>query len=172
MHPILVRILKQGIPVAVILAVVGFVLAEAAGMWFAMQSAGDSTVRVTVGDATGSADGGKELTRALRTRMPFTMAAERGSSASSRTVPRSLKRMGTPSRRATTRPAKSAGLASLPATRTSVSWGPNSRRPAGISRFSAASVASTCSMGTACAASRSGSSSTTMARFSVPIKVT
>jgi hypothetical protein len=77
MHPILVRILKQGIPVAVILAVVGFVLAEGAGMWFAMQSGGDSTVRVTVGSAPvdPSADGGKDLTRALRTRMPFTMAA-------------------------------------------------------------------------------------------------
>jgi hypothetical protein len=78
MHPILVRILKQGIPVALILAAVGFVLAEAAGMWFAMQSGGDSTVRVTVGDATVPADpssGGNDLTRALRTRMPFTMAA-------------------------------------------------------------------------------------------------
>jgi hypothetical protein len=77
MHPILVRILKQGIPVALILAVVGFVLAEAAGMWFAMQSAGDSTVRVTVGDTPidPSANGGKDLTRALRTRMPLTLAA-------------------------------------------------------------------------------------------------
>lgn len=77
MHPILVRILKQGIPVAIILAVVGYVLAEAAGMWFAMQSGGNSTVRVTVGNTPvdPSADGGKDLTRALRTRMPFTLAA-------------------------------------------------------------------------------------------------
>src|SRR5918994_5322510 len=74
MHPILVRILKQGIPVALILAAVGFLMAEAAGMFFAMQSGGDSSVRVTVGDAPESANAGEDLTRTLQRRLPFTLA--------------------------------------------------------------------------------------------------
>jgi hypothetical protein len=75
MHPIPVRILKQGIPVALILAAVGFLMAEAAGIFFAMQSGGDSSVRVTVGDAPASADAGEDLTRTLQRRLPFTLAA-------------------------------------------------------------------------------------------------
>jgi hypothetical protein len=75
MHPILVRILKQGIPVALILAAVGFLMAEAAGIFFAMQSGGDSSVRVTVGDAPESANAGEDLTRTLQRRLPFTLAA-------------------------------------------------------------------------------------------------
>jgi hypothetical protein len=75
MHPILVRVLKSGIPVAVILAVFGYLMAEAAGMWLGGQ--GDSAVRVTVGPtADGSPDaGGEDVTRALRRRLPFTLAA-------------------------------------------------------------------------------------------------
>ena len=75
MHPILARILKQGIPVALILAAVGFLMAQAAGMFFAAQSGGDSSLRVTVGDAPASADGGDDLARALQRRLPFTLAA-------------------------------------------------------------------------------------------------
>ncbi|MBK8230220.1 MAG: hypothetical protein IPK72_06460 [Candidatus Eisenbacteria bacterium] len=80
---------------------------------------------------------------------PLTRAAERASSASSRTVPRSLIRIGTPARSATTRRLKSAGEVIRPATRKSVSFGPYSSRPAGSSRFSVRSVAITCSTGTA-----------------------
>jgi hypothetical protein len=77
MRPILIRILKQGIPVALILAVVGYVMAESAGMWFAMQAGGDSSLRVTVGDAdpVPAGNGGQDLTRILRTRLPLTLAA-------------------------------------------------------------------------------------------------
>ena len=74
MHPILIRILKQGIPVALILAVIGYLMAEAAGMFFATQG-GDSAVRITVGNAPPSEDGGEDLTRALQRRLPFTLAA-------------------------------------------------------------------------------------------------
>ncbi len=99
---------------------------------------------------------------------PLTSAAERGSSASSRTTPRSLKRIGTPARLVTTKPSKSCAVRRRPVTRTSVSFGPNSTRPAGTSRFSARSVCMTKSSGTACAASFSGASSTTTARVSPP----
>jgi hypothetical protein len=64
MHPILVRILKQGIPVALILAAIGYLMAEAGGMFIAMQSGGESTVNA-----------GEHLTRTLQRRLPFTMAA-------------------------------------------------------------------------------------------------
>lgn len=75
MHPILVRILKQGIPVALFLAVVGYLMAEAAGMMLASQSgSGGSSVRATAGGAPTPA-GGEDLTRALQRRLPFTLAA-------------------------------------------------------------------------------------------------
>jgi hypothetical protein len=64
MHPILIRILKQGIPVALILAAIGFLMSEAAGMFIAVQSGGDSSVNV-----------GEHLTRTLQRRLPFTLAA-------------------------------------------------------------------------------------------------
>jgi hypothetical protein len=73
MHPTLVRILKQGIPVAAVLALVGYVMAEAAGMWVGGQ-AERSSVRVTM-DAPGAPDvSGEDLSRVLRTRLPFTLA--------------------------------------------------------------------------------------------------
>ena len=74
MHPVLVRILKQGIPVALILAALGYLMAEAAGMFFSMQAGGDSSIRVTVGDAPATADGSEDLTRSLQRRLPFTLA--------------------------------------------------------------------------------------------------
>jgi hypothetical protein len=64
MHPILVRILKQGIPVALVLAVIGYLMAEAGGMFIAMQAGGES-----------SANAGEHLTKTLQRRLPFTMAA-------------------------------------------------------------------------------------------------
>ncbi len=76
MHPLLVRVLKSGLPVAVILALFGYLLAEAAGMWLGGQ--GDSSVRVTVGPpaADGSSSAGdQDVAQALRRRLPFTLAA-------------------------------------------------------------------------------------------------
>jgi hypothetical protein len=64
MHPTLVRILKQGIPVALILAAIGYLMAEVGGMFIAMQAGGESSVNA-----------GEHLTRTLQRRLPFTMAA-------------------------------------------------------------------------------------------------
>ena len=72
MHPVLVRILKQGIPVAVILAVIGYVMAEAAGML--VGGPGEASVRVPTGGADG-AEVEQDVTRALRSQMPLTLAA-------------------------------------------------------------------------------------------------
>ncbi len=114
--------------------------------------------------------------RTLRMSMPMagtpsTIAAERGSSASSRVTATSPSRMGTPPRMSTTRRSNSAGSCNRPATRTSRSPGPNSSRPAGTSRFSEASVAMICATVTDRAAMRSGSISTAITRFSAPMTV-
>jgi hypothetical protein len=69
----LIRILKQGIPVALILAVIGYVMAGVAGMWLSSHSGSDTSVRVTVENS--SADTGETLTQAMQLRLPLTLAA-------------------------------------------------------------------------------------------------
>lgn len=62
MRPVLIRILKSGLPTALILLVIGFLLSEAAGLWAASQD----TRGATSSDAVAAA---------LRQRLPFAMAA-------------------------------------------------------------------------------------------------
>jgi hypothetical protein len=59
MRPVLLRILKRGLPTAAILAVLGTVMADLAGMWVSSQS-----------PATGD-----DFAQTLRYRMPLAMAA-------------------------------------------------------------------------------------------------
>ena len=72
MRHLLLRILKNGLITAVGLAVLGYVLAEGAGVWVAAQP----TLRPAAEGVT-AAPGPvppEELARQLRTRLPFTLA--------------------------------------------------------------------------------------------------
>ena len=65
MRDTLLRILKNGVPTAVILAGLGWLMAEAAGMWVAGQA-------VTRSDPVG---GGEDVADMFRSRLPLSMAA-------------------------------------------------------------------------------------------------
>ena len=62
----LIRVLKSGVPTALMLAALGWVMAEGAGMWLAGQ---------TVGRSGAPYDSGSDVAGTLRTRLPFAMAA-------------------------------------------------------------------------------------------------
>jgi hypothetical protein len=74
MNGTLLRILKHGLPVAVVLGLLGWGFAEGAGMWLA----GEATVR-PVAEPSGSmptpAEPSDDVAGELRSRIPFTMAA-------------------------------------------------------------------------------------------------
>lgn len=72
MKNVAVRILKQGLPVAVVLGLLGWAFAEAAGMVLA----GQALVRPAGVDADGvPAAASNDVAGMLRGRLPFTMAA-------------------------------------------------------------------------------------------------
>jgi hypothetical protein len=74
MHPVLARILKKGLVAAIVLGLVGVLIAEAAGAFFAAQSA-DAQFRVTVVSAADPAAEGEDLVPVLRRRLPLVLAA-------------------------------------------------------------------------------------------------
>lgn len=64
MRPYLLKLLKNGLPTAAILAAIGFLFAQLAGMWYVSESGGrTSTV------------GADEIADTLQWRLPLTMAA-------------------------------------------------------------------------------------------------
>ena len=70
---LLLRILKNGLLTAVVLAVLGYVLAEGAGVWVSSQP----TLRPQADDGLTAAPGPappEELARQLKTRLPFSLA--------------------------------------------------------------------------------------------------
>ncbi len=81
MHPTLIRILKHGLPAAAVLAVVGLLMADVAGMWVASQPGNRTTTPRVRADNPGepaearTIDPGQEMAASLRRRLPFTMAA-------------------------------------------------------------------------------------------------
>jgi hypothetical protein len=74
----LLRILKHGVPTAIFLAVMGYVLAEAAGMWLASQPApGEVRSRADAPafQAEPAVGADPEMLRTLRYQLPLRMAA-------------------------------------------------------------------------------------------------
>ena len=64
MRPYLLKLLKNGVPTAAILAVVGYLFAQLAGMWYVSESGGRT-----------SPVGSDEIADTLQWRLPLTMAA-------------------------------------------------------------------------------------------------
>jgi hypothetical protein len=72
----MIRILRHGLPAAVILAVVGYLMAEVAGLWVAGNDPGRRAAIERTDLATQpTATPGPDVATALRARLPFTMAA-------------------------------------------------------------------------------------------------
>lgn len=63
MRPYLLKLLKNGVPTAVILAVIGYLFAQLASMWYVSESGGRENVGV------------QEMSETLQWRLPLTMAA-------------------------------------------------------------------------------------------------
>lgn len=63
MRPYLLKLLKNGVPTAVVLAVVGYLFAQLAAMWYVSESGGRANVGV------------QEMSETLQWRLPLTMAA-------------------------------------------------------------------------------------------------
>ena len=73
MRATILRILKNGIPTAVALALLGYMMGGLAGMWFES----NQVPRTVNGNLTANAmpGSGNDITQQLRARLPFTMAA-------------------------------------------------------------------------------------------------
>lgn len=69
----LLRVLKHGLPTALVLAGIGWVMSEAAGMWLAGQPR--TRPQAGVHYDPSAPGGGTDVAAVLRTRLPFTMAA-------------------------------------------------------------------------------------------------
>ena len=73
MRATILRILKNGIPTAIALALLGYMMGGLAGMWIeSNQSPRTVNGNLTSNAMTGS---GNDITQQLRARLPFTMAA-------------------------------------------------------------------------------------------------
>lgn len=73
MRPLLLRVLKHGLPTAVLLAVLGYVLAEGAAIWVSSQP----SLRPTAGPDAKAVPGqmsSEEFAQQLRNRLPFSLA--------------------------------------------------------------------------------------------------
>ena len=76
MRPTAIRILKHGIPAALVLAALGYGMAEVAGLWVsAQQPVQIDRELLETADAAPPMNQGDEISSTLRTRLPFTMAA-------------------------------------------------------------------------------------------------
>ncbi len=73
MRATILRILKNGIPTAIALALLGYMMGGLAGMWFES----NQTPRTVNGTHASNemAGAGNDITQQLRARLPFTMAA-------------------------------------------------------------------------------------------------
>jgi len=76
MRPTAIRILKHGISATLVLAGLGYGMAEVAGLWVnAQQPVQSDRELLETADAVPPINHGEEISSTLRTRLPFTMAA-------------------------------------------------------------------------------------------------
>lgn len=73
MRDTLIRVLKSGVPTALVLAALGWVMAEAAGLWLAGQPVSRSQPGIP--SDSSAATGSEDVADMFRSRLPFAMAA-------------------------------------------------------------------------------------------------